>query len=68
MPETTDKIAAQLGIEVPTYESIQNFGGLAAGKKVGTATPLFSRIDKEKLIEELEAAHKAQLEAEKAEE
>ncbi len=68
MPETTDKIAQQLGIEIPTYESIQNFGGLEAGKKVGTATPLFSRIDKEKLIEELEAAHKAQLEAEKAEE
>ena len=68
MPETTKKIAEQLGIEEQTYESIQTFGGLTVGGKVGTATPLFSRIDKEKLIEELEAAHKAQLEAEKAEE
>ncbi|MBQ4642636.1 MAG: methionine--tRNA ligase [Oscillospiraceae bacterium] len=68
MPETTKKIAEQLGIEVQTYESIQNFGALEAGRKVGTATPLFSRIDAEKLIAELEAAHKAQLEAEKAEE
>jgi len=68
MPETTKKIAEQLGIEVQTYESIQNFGALEAGRKIGTATPLFSRIDAEKLIAELEAAHKAQLEAEKAEE
>ena len=66
MPDTTAKIAEQLGIEVQTYESIQNFGGLESGKSVGTATPLFSRIDGEKLIAELEAAHKAQLEAEKA--
>ncbi len=66
MPDTTGKIAEQLGMEVQTYESIQNFGGLEAGRKVGTATPLFSRIDGEKLIAELEAAHKAQLEAEKA--
>ena len=68
MPETTKKIAEQLGLEEQTYESILNFGGLEAGKKVGTATPLFSRIDAEKLIAELEEAHKAQLEAEKAEE
>ncbi len=68
MPETTKKIAEQLGIEEQTYESIQNFGGLKAGEKVGTATPLFSRIDADKLIAELEAAHKAQLEAEKASE
>ncbi len=68
MPETTKKIAEQLGIEEQTYESIQNFGGLKAGEKVGTATPLFSRIDADKLIAELETAHKAQLEAEKASE
>ncbi|MBQ2862230.1 MAG: methionine--tRNA ligase, partial [Oscillospiraceae bacterium] len=68
MPETTKKIVEQLGIDEQSYESIQNFGGLEVGGKVGTAMPLFSRIDAEKLIAELEAAHKAQLEAEKAEE
>ncbi len=55
MPETAVKIAEQMNIAPATYESIQNWGGLEAGIKVGTATPLFSRIDGEKLIAELQA-------------
>ena len=60
MPETAVKIAKQLNIEPATYDSIQEWGGLTAGVKVGTATPLFSRIDGEKLIAELQAKKEAE--------
>ena len=60
MPETAVKIAEQLNVPVATYESIQEWGGLESGIKVGTATPLFSRIDGEKLIAELQAKKEAE--------
>ena len=60
MPETAVKIAEQLNVPVATYESIQTWGGLQTGVKVGTATPLFSRIDGEKLIAELQAKKEAE--------
>ncbi len=60
MPETAVKIAEQLNVAPATYESIQNWGGLPTGVKVGTATPLFSRIDGEKLIAELQAKKEAE--------
>ena len=63
MPETAVKIAEQMNIEPATYESIQEWGGLTAGVKVGTATPLFSRIDGEKLIAELQAKKEAEMKA-----
>ncbi len=61
MPETAVKIAEQLNVSPATYESIQAWGGLDAGVKVGTATPLFSRIDGEKLIAELQAKKEAEM-------
>lgn len=60
MPETAVKIAEQLNVAPATYESIQEWGGLESGVKVGTATPLFSRIDGEKLIAELQAKKEAE--------
>ena len=60
MPETAVKIAEQLNVAPATYESIQAWGGLESGIKVGTATPLFSRIDGEKLIAELQAKKEAE--------
>ena len=60
MPETAVKIAEQLNVAPATYESIQAWGGLESGVKVGTATPLFSRIDGEKLIAELQAKKEAE--------
>ncbi len=60
MPETAIKIAEQMNIETATYESIKDWGGLQSGVKVGTATPLFSRIDGEKLIAELQAKKEAE--------
>lgn len=65
MPDTASAIFEQLGTDVRDYESLKVFGGLKVGEKVGTATPLFSRIDAEKLIAELTAAQKAGAESEK---
>lgn len=53
MPETAEKIFSQIGTDLKSYASLNEFGALKEGEKVGTATPLFSRIDGEKLIEEL---------------
>ncbi|MBR0540767.1 MAG: methionine--tRNA ligase [Clostridia bacterium] len=59
MPETSEKILAQLNTDVCDYDSLQTFGGLKAGDSVGEASVLFSRIDAEKLIEELIEKQKA---------
>ncbi|MBQ8574731.1 MAG: methionine--tRNA ligase [Clostridia bacterium] len=68
MPETAQKIFEQLNTDVTSYESLENFGGLKVGSKVGTATPLFGRIDANEMFEKIEAKRKAQEKAEKKEE
>ena len=68
MPETAKAIFAQMNCNLDTYESIKTFGGLEAGASVGTPTPLFSRIDAEKMLEEIHAEIEAKKKAaEKAE-
>ncbi len=65
MPETAEKIFEQINSDVKEYSTLESFGGLKAGAKVGTPTPLFSRLDSEKLLADIaEVAKKAQ-EAEK---
>lgn len=59
MPETADKIKAQIGSTDLSYESVKTFGGLKPGTKVGTAEVLFARIDAAKKLEELEAEQSA---------
>lgn len=66
MPETSEKILAQLNTDVCDYDSLQTFGGLKAGDSVGEASVLFSRIDAEKLIAELIEKQKATQAAEKS--
>ena len=67
MPETSDKILEQIGTDVNTLESLDCFGAIKAGDKVGVATPLFSRLDVEKTLAEIEASL-PDLNAEKEEE
>ncbi len=55
-PETSDKIMAQLNCTVDTFDSLAQFGALKAGDRVGEATPLFSRLDAEKTLAEIEAS------------
>ena len=55
MPETSEKIAAQINADTLTYESTKTFGATKPGTKVGEAVPIFARIDVEKKLEELAA-------------
>ncbi len=59
MPETADKIFAQIGCNIDTYESLNEFGATPAGTVMGEAAPLFGRIDAEKLLAEIEAENAA---------
>lgn len=64
MPETSEKIFAQMNCDIKDYDSLENFGALKAGEKVGKAEALFARIDAEKMLaenaEKQEAAAKAE--------
>ena len=53
MPETSEKIFKMLGSEICEIASLETFGAAKAGVKVGEATPLFARIDAEKMLAEL---------------
>lgn len=59
MPDTAVAIFKQLGTDVCAADSLSTFGNLKVGGKVGSASPLFNRIDAEKLIAELTAAQTA---------
>lgn len=56
MPETSDKILEQIGTDINTLDSLSTFGALKSGDSVGTAAPLFSRLDAEKTLAEIEAS------------
>ena len=65
LPETADKIFAQLGTEDKGAPSLAAFGGMTAGASVGEASILFERIDIPKKLTEIEEEKKAQMEPEK---
>ncbi len=65
MPETSEKILAEIGADKRDLASLESFGGLAAGSQVGEPVPLFARIDAEKFIEEANAKMAAQIEESK---
>ena len=67
MPDTSDKILEQIGADANTLDSLAEFGAMKAGASVGIATPLFSRLDVEKTLAEIEASLPA-VEEEKEEE
>ncbi len=68
MPDTAAKIFEQLNTNETSYDSLSSFGALKSGTKVGTATPLFGRIDANEMFEKIEAKRKPAEEAEKKEE
>lgn len=59
MPDTSKAILDEINCEVDSYESLLSFGALPVGGKVGEATPLFARIDAEKMLSDIEAQQKA---------
>jgi len=56
MPETAENILKQINAEYTDYESIITFGKTVSGSKVGTAVPLFARLDENKKMEEILAS------------
>lgn len=65
MPETAEKIKSQICCGSCGFDTLNSFGKLEDGK-VGTATPLFARIDEKKFFEDLAA--KAEAAAQETEE
>ncbi len=55
IPATCESIFNQIGTDLNTYESIETFGAIEAGKCVGESVMLFSRIDEKKMMAEVEA-------------
>ena len=66
MPETSEKIFAQMNCDIKDYDSLESFGALKAGEKVGKAEALFARIDAEKMLTEIAEKQKAAAKAEEA--
>ena len=66
MPETSEKIFAQMNCDVKDYDSLESFGALKAGEKVGKAEALFARIDSEKMLTEIAEKQEAAAKAEEA--
>ena len=58
MPDTSKAIFEQMNCNVNSYDSLSSFGALKPGSVVGTPTPLFARIDSEKMLAEIEEAQK----------
>ena len=54
LPETSEKIFKQLNTTVNDINTIETFGGLEVGTKLNNPEPLFVRIDKEKMLSELQ--------------
>ncbi|MBS5150264.1 MAG: methionine--tRNA ligase [Butyricicoccus pullicaecorum] len=68
LPETADKIFAQLGVENTGVESLASFGGMPVGGTVGQAEILFGRIDIAKKLEEILGAEEKSDKKEKKQE
>ena len=67
LPETSEKILAQINTDIKDYDSLSAFGALKADTVVGKAEPLFARIDAKKMFEKIEARAEAAQEAAKEE-
>lgn len=63
IPASAEKIMAQIGSDVCGYESVLTFGNLKSGDSVGNPEPLFSRIDEEKFMAEIESEREAEMKA-----
>ena len=58
MPETADKIFAQLATDAVAYDTVSAFGGLSADRALGEASPLFARLDEAAFRAKIEEMHK----------
>ena len=65
LPDTSRRILEQLNVGNGGLESLNTFGTMVAGDKVGTPEILFARLDPVKKMEEINAANEAKGKAEK---
>ncbi len=65
LPDTSRRILEQLNVGNGGLESLNAFGAMVAGEKVGTPEILFARLDPVKKMEEINAANEAKGKAEK---
>ena len=63
LPDTSDKMLSQLGVENGGVESLASFDGMPVGGHVGQAEILFARLDMEKKMEEIHAFNEAKAKA-----
>ena len=59
LPDTSDRILAQINVENGGLESLTTFGVLPSGGKVGAGEILFARLDPVKKMEEIDAFNAA---------
>ena len=55
MPETSEKVYKQIGTEVTSYDSIQEFGNYECNKVIEKPEVLFARLDPAKVMDEVHA-------------
>ncbi len=53
LPDISKNIFEQLNTKETSYETIKNFDGMLKTDKVGTATPIIERINKEELLNKI---------------
>ncbi|MDE5974392.1 MAG: methionine--tRNA ligase subunit beta, partial [Eubacterium sp.] len=66
MPETSEKIFAQMNCYTKTYDSLSQFNGTKPGTIVNKAEALFARIDAEKMLADIAAKQETAAKAEEA--
>lgn len=64
MPETAEKIFAQMNCDVKDYDSLESFDAVQPGTTVGKAEALFARIDAEKMLADITAKQESAAKAE----
>ena len=60
IPETSEKIFAQINTKIMDYESAFEFGGLKPGVKLNKAEPIFMRLDENKILAEVAESIKSE--------
>lgn len=54
MPDTANRIFEQLNCDIQNYDSLRTFGALKPNIKLNEPSPLFQRIDTEKMLSQVE--------------
>ncbi len=67
MPDTSKAILSQINTNLDGFDTISSFGKIPENTKVGTATPLFSRIDEKEFIAKFAEKEEAKPSSQKAE-